>query len=160
MRSISFTGNPFGVELANAGRTLVIYAGLSILRWDLDSGEPPQTLVDLQAMADAGELRDGWHGSAVSPTDTRTVTSGMPEGGGPWIQMADEKGHVTELPIAKQLGGDPFQLAFTPDGRGLTVLVSSALGGGRTPWRLVQVDPSGGLRETRVRGAVPVAEGG
>ena len=160
MRSISFTGNPFGVE-PRQRRTDARH-----LRGDEHPALGPglgRATPDPRGPAGNGGRRGAPGRVArerVSPTDTRTVTSGMPEGGGPWIQMADEKGHVNELPIAKQLGGDPFQLAFTPDGRGLTVLVSSAAGGGRTPWRLVEVDPSGGLRETRVRGAVPVAEGG
>jgi DNA-binding SARP family transcriptional activator/WD40 repeat protein len=160
VRSTSFTGSLFGVELANEGRTLVIYAGPAILRWDLDSGQSPETFVDLQALADAGDIWDGWHGHAVSPTDKRTASSGMTETGDPWIRLTDESGRVRQLPGEKELHGDPFGLAFTPDGRGLTALVSSAAEGAVIPWRLVRVDPSGALRETRVRGELPVSEEG
>jgi DNA-binding SARP family transcriptional activator/WD40 repeat protein len=160
VRSTSFSGNIFGVELGNQGRTLVIYAGPSILRWDLDSGAPPETLIDLPSLAEAGDIWDGWHGHAVSPTDGRTATSGMTEAGEPWLRLADESGRVRPLPSEKQLHGDPFGLAFTTDGRELTVLVSSAAEGARIPWRLIMIDPSGDLRETRVRGALPVPRGG
>ncbi|MCW2742466.1 MAG: putative Transcriptional regulator [Blastococcus sp.] len=152
---VPYTGATFGGNLGNGGRTLVMGVGRQILSWEIESGKPPEVLVDLEAQGPW----DGWRGTNASPTDDRTVYVGAGEDG-PWIRLADGAGRVTLLPDGAQGEGSPIGAAFTADGRLLDVFVATSVAGGGPSWRLVQIDPAGGApRDSGIAGTL-AADGG
>ena len=151
-----FTGDVRSAELTDAGRTLVIGAGLQLVSWDIGSAEPPGT----RLVFPTEEPWAGFRGGNASPTEDRTVHVGAgPDG--PWVRLVDEEGDFELLPSSAQLGGVPFGVAFTPDGNLLDVFVEAPSDGGvaASPWRLVQIDPSGGPpRDTGIAATLPLPE--
>ena len=153
-----FTGDVRSAELTNGGRTLVIGAGLQLVSWDIGSAEPPGT----RLVFPTEEPWEGFLSGNASPTEDRTVHVGAgPDG--PWVRTVDGEGDFGLLPSSALLDGVPFGVAFTPDGKLLDVFVEAPGDGGvaASPWRLVQIDPSGGPpRDTGIAATLPLAEPG
>jgi DNA-binding SARP family transcriptional activator/WD40 repeat protein len=158
VRAVTFSGNLFAANLGNDGRTLYIAAGLQVLRWDVGSGEPPRPLIDTPELE---RWAEGWAGAAASPTDDRTAYIGT-AGGRLWLRMVDGRGRVRSVPSAGSVLGEPFGVAFAPEGDLVDVLVARPAEGSAAPsWRLVRIDPSGGPpRDTDVAGSLPGRDGG
>jgi DNA-binding SARP family transcriptional activator/WD40 repeat protein len=139
-------------KLGNGGRTIhtVGIIGQPIRRWPVADGGQPHTLLT------PGEDWSGWRAVTASPSeDVLAAAGGTPEQG-PWIRLVDAEGAVHEVPDADSLGGEPFGLSFTSDGRQLRVFVAeSADGAGRASWRLITMDTSDGSnRDTGIAGSV------
>ena len=151
-----FAGDVRAAELTDAGRTLVIGAGLQLVSWDIGSAEPPGT----RLVFPSEEPWEGFRSSNASPTEDRTVHIGAgPDG--PWIRTVDGEGDFELLPSSALLDGVPFGVAFTPDGNLLDVFVEAPGDGGvaAPSWRLLQIDPSGGPpRDTGIADTLPLTE--
>ncbi len=153
---VPFAGDVRSADLANAGRTLVMGAGLQLVSWDIGSAEPPGTRLVLPAE----EPWEGFRSANASPTEDRTVYTGAGTDG-PWVRTVDGDGDVELLPSGPLLDGVPFGVAFTPDGGLLDVFVAAQGEGGApaSPWRLMQIDPSGGApRDTGIADTLPLSE--
>ena len=135
--------------LGDDGRTLFFVGiGSDLLTWPVLSGEQPLV---------AAQLSAGWGNHRTldaSPVDAVIAAAG-PGRDGPWLRLFDvDRGERLVL-SGDEVGGDPFELAFTPDGRRLNLLVASPAGE-RSAWRLVRVDPVAGTRsETGFTGTLP-----
>jgi hypothetical protein len=71
------------------------------------------------------------------------------------LRAVEPRGTEVLLLRGDEVGGSPFSISFTPDGRLLDVLVSAEPSGGRVPWRMLEVDvPTGTRRDTGIAGTV------
>ena len=129
-----------------------------LVSWDIGSAEPPGTRLVFPTV----EPWEGFLSGNASPTEDLTVHVGAGPYG-PWVRTVDGEGDFELLPSSALLDGVPFGVAFTPDGKLLNVLVEAPSDGGvaASPWRLVQIDPSGGPpRDTGIAATLPLAEPG
>ena len=129
-------------------------------RWDIDSGRATPRPRGSCAWR-SGELRDGWHGRAARRPTTRTVSSRRRRGRpvGPDGRRGRPRRRAGQR--RRSWAANRSAAASHRTAAGSTVLVAAPAGAARTPWRLVEVDPSDGARRTPAsRGTVPVQTGG
>jgi hypothetical protein len=136
--------------VADNGRTLFLGAGDRLETWPVVGRRLPAGGLDVPSEWVIRRAFD------ASPTEAVVAAAGSSQHG-PWLRVAD--GDLDErLRLGSDtLGGAPFGLSFTPDGRRMAVVLASSAGrGDRSDWRLVHVDTDDGrLRETGVAGTVP-----
>ena len=84
------------------------------------SGELPGIVLELSA-----EGWDGWHGTDASPTERRGGHGGCRQDDQPWFRVVDADGSVRPVLTGDAVGGTPFDVSFTADGRLVDVLVAT-----------------------------------
>ena len=155
-RAVPFPPMTWGGRLADGGRTLFIAGGDRILSWNVPSDELPGVILEL----DDSWL--GWRATDGSPTDDIAAMVGMNKTLGSWLRLLGADGKVRAVWHGEAIGGRPFGVSFTPDGRWVDVLVAREVPAGAvSTWRLVQIDPVDGTRrETGVSGSLPAGAQG
>jgi DNA-binding SARP family transcriptional activator/WD40 repeat protein len=134
----------------DGGMFFMIGADADLLTWTVLSGAQPVV---------AGQLFGEWvnrRALDASPTDPVLVAAGSGRDG-PWVRAAHVGQAERVLVSGDQVGGDPVELAFTPDGRLVDLVVATPSGAGdRVAWRVAQVDPAAGTQhETGIAGSLP-----
>ena len=136
-------------SLGDGGRTLFAVGNKAdLLTWPVMALDRPGV---------GAQLGSEWAQPSAfdaSPTDALVAAAGTVRRG-PWFGVADAEGSAVLRLSGDEVGGSPFELSFTPDGRHVDLLVSAPPAGGRVRWRMVQVDVPGGAHgDTGIAGTV------
>ena len=147
--------SPYTAEasLGDGGRTLFVLVGENLFSWPVLDGGAPRAEGRLPAQWVTRTALD------ASPTD-RTLAAAGSLSGRPWVRLVDLEDGERLVSGSDAVGGDPFALSFTADGRLLKLFVASPVGpGGGSAWQLVEVDPAtGARRDTGIGGVLPGGE--
>jgi DNA-binding SARP family transcriptional activator/WD40 repeat protein len=139
------------IDAVLTGRGTVTLQGVH--RWVWSIGDP-----DVREVPGTS-----WCCTAVdgSPTEDLLAVAGEDEE--PWVRLLDPDGGQRPLLGGAVLAGTPTAVAFTPDGRGVRVLVQRPVAevpGADVDWRVLEVDRDGDpVGEVASGGPVPLGTG-
>ena len=114
----------FRSKLADGGETLFAAGSGKVQSWAVTSGKPPRVILEI------GEDWPTWRAVDASPTAPLLALAGVGTDG-PWLRLVDADGGEQTVLSGDALGGEPFGITFTADGRSLDVVLAEPVDGAR-----------------------------